>query len=432
MTNIAPNAPKNPYFAVASIIFGMGLIQCGFGLLNVIAPALLNQAGYGADQIGVHIAISSAGFFFGTLVAPRLIQSVGHIRAFSVFAAIDAVGALVMTMSVDLWFWAFTRAAMGFALSGIFTVCESWISGETEFSKRGRVLAAYTIVYKLAQATAPLVITLLPAPKDGYEIARYFMVISGFFSLALLPVAITRVKAPQTGGESARRLSFMEVYKIAPASLVMSILISLSNNSVANLIPIYAIELGFGVAGGALFFSALQFGNLILQWPAGLLSDIYDRRKIMLILSLVVTATSIILAFFGDQMPKGIIWGLLALWGGCAMSVYSISIAHAGDRAQPHQMIGICSTLLMIFSLGMIIGPLISGQLISLFGARALFFFAGTMNVMAALYMIWRLRVNVRVLPAALRAPFTNFALTSLKLFHLDPRPLDKSPTDKD
>lgn len=415
------NNYPNPYFSVATIIFSMGLIQCGFGLLNVLAPALLTQAGYSASMIGLHASLSSAGFMLGTLVAPALIGRIGHIRAFAVFAAVDAIGALAMSIAVDLWLWTVVRAVMGFALSGLFTVCESWISGNTQMNMRGRVLAAYILVYKLASAGAPMVIYLLPPPSGPAEIIRYFMITSAFFSIAVIPIALTKSKAPQISTGAASRLSLPTIYKIAPAAFIACVLSALSNSSVNSLIPVYATLLGFGVAGSALFFSVMQTGNIILQWPAGWLSDIIDRRRVIVLLAAIVTIDSLLIGFFGQSLPQ---WGLIILliiWGGAAMSIYAVCVAHAGDNAQPEQMVSLSSTMLLSFSIGMIIGPLWAGQLISWFGPDTLFYNSAFMNALIVIFVLWRLRVR-KSKPASDRERFVNLPATSFKLSGFHPR----------
>ena len=412
---------NNPYVSVASVIMGMGLIQGGFGLVNVLAPALLTNAGYGSDMIGWHAAVASTGFFLGTLIAPRIIRRIGHIRAFAVFAAINAIMALSMTIALDLWFWAITRSVMGFALSGTFTVAESWIGSKTTREMRGRVLAAYIVVYKSAMALAPLAITLLPNAQTPYDIARYFMVVSVCFSCALLPVAFTKSSSPAISQDNKSNTSIRELYHIAPTSLAVALFSSLANSSIVNLITVYTVQIGYTLAAGAICFSAIQFGNLLFQWPAGYISDRLDRRVVIIILAVCTLIISLINALLGSILPFWLLAGLLGVWGGCGMSIYAVSVAHASDKARPDQLVGVCSTILMIFSVGLIIGPLMGGLAMDWFGPNAIFYYVTAMYASLLIFVIWRIKVKA-ALPSALRKPFANFVATSLKLIHLDPR----------
>ena len=412
---------NNPYLAVIAVISGMGLIQGGFGLLNVLTPTLLTNAGYSPGMIGIQAALSSAGFLAGALAVSSFIRRIGHIRTFAALAAIDAVGVLAMTIAVDLWLWSVLRFMMSFGLSGIFTVCESWISSRTEPRMRGRVLAGYTLIYKFAAAAAPLVIYILPAPEQPEDVIYYFMIVSACFSLALLPVAFTHSSAPTVIQKNPKRLSMITVYKIAPAAVVAGVISSLSNSAVINLIPVYATLAGFGVGVSAIFFSSIQFGNMLLQWPAGWLSDKIDRRYTIFMLSIIVTIVSLIIAIFGASLGQTMLIILLVIWGGGAMSVYPICVAHASDNAKEEQIVELCSTLLLCVSIGMTVGPLISGQLIDWLGHDALFYYTAVLNAIMGAFVLWR-TTRRRALVAALRNPFVNLVTSSLKLSTVHPR----------
>src|SRR3546814_18800095 len=68
------------------------------------------------------------GFLVGTWIGPRLIQRIGHIRAFAFHAALAAVSVLLHPIMLSPWAWAALRMLTGIALAGLYTVIESWLN----------------------------------------------------------------------------------------------------------------------------------------------------------------------------------------------------------------------------------------------------------------------------------------------------------------
>ena len=103
------------------------------------------------------------------------------------------------------------------------------------------------------------------------------------------------------------------------------------------------------------------------------------------------------------------------------MSIYAVSVAHASDKARPDQLVGVCSTILMIFSVGLIIGPLMGGLAMNWFGPDAIFYYVTAMYASLLIFVIWRIKVKA-ALPSALRKPFANLSVRLRRRRALNPR----------
>ena len=129
----------------------------------------------------------------------------------------------------------------------------------------------------------------------------------------------------------------------------------------------------------------IQTGRLVLQWPIGLLSDRIDRRVV--ILGAVGSRSSrscwrspssgraraaALRGESGELVRLGII-ALFCLWGGFALTLYAICVAHAQDRGAPGEAVALTSSLLFAWAIGATIGPLVAGLLMELLGERMLF-----------------------------------------------------------
>lgn len=404
----------NPYLAVGAVISGVGLLQGGMGLMGALLPLLMREGGYGSFQVGIMVAGFSGGFLVGCLFAPGLVRRIGHIRAFSVFAAFLSATTLAFIVGVDIWYWTGLRLMAGFCMAGMLTVSDSWISGETESSVRGRVMSAYMIIYKLAQTAGPATLTLGELSGNWY-----FPLASALFSLSLLPVALTHAANPAK--PSSERMSIIQVYRLTPAGVVGCIIIGLASSAVNNLTPFYGAEIGLGVGAAALLVAAMQIGALIFQWPMGWLSDRQDRRRIMVAGLLGCSVMSLVILALPETTPLWLRLGVFAVMGGFAMSIYPIIVAHGCDFCRRDQMVPMCATLMLTFAVGMVFGPLGASLMMEYLGPNGLFIFSALVPVFFMLFALYRM-TRRRSRPLEERDGFVNMPVSSIGISKLDPR----------
>ncbi|WP_421879349.1 MFS transporter [Pacificispira sp.] len=403
----------NPVIAVSAIISGIVLLQGGMGLLTAVLPLRMNEAGFTSTEIGIMAAGFSAGFLAGCIYAPRLIARIGHIRAFSAFATVLSAFTLAFAIDTSLVLWTGARLISGVCFAGLLTVSDSWISGETDKSVRGRVMGVYMILYKLAQASGPLIFTFASITGNWH-----FMLVSALFSLSLVPVALRHGGNPTP--PSDERMGLMSVYRTTPLAIVGCICLGMSNSPLNNLMPLYAVEVGLGVAGAAILSSALQLGALILQWPMGWASDKTDRRKVMIFGMAAVAGFSTVLAV-SPGLPLWITTAIVFVVGGFAMSIYPVLLSHAGDFVPPSKMVPLCATLMLAFAFGMTLGPITASALMDLVGPNGLYmhsiFFCGFFILFALYRMIRR-----SAPPTEARSAYVNMPASSTAISQLDPR----------
>jgi MFS family permease len=403
----------NPYTAVGSIITGVVLLQAGMGLLSVLLPLRMQEAGFTTTDIGIMSAGFAFGFFLGCFYAPRLILRIGHIRAFACFATVLSTLTLTLAIDTDLALWTGARILSGICFAGLLTVSDSWISGETKPSMRGRVMSVYMILYKTAQALGPRIFTFAAISGNWH-----FMLVSALFSLSLLPVAMREGGNPTP--PLKERMSLAKVYRTTPLAVVGCMCLGMANSPMNNLIAIYGVGIGLEVSGAVMLSAALQFGALVLQWPMGWASDKRDRRKVMIFGMLMMALFSTIIAFM-PIMPLWVYVILIGILGGFAMSIYPILLAHAGDFATPKQMVPLCATLMLAFSVGMAIGPISGSYMMDLLGPGGLFIHTIFFCLVFVSFALYRMAKRDSR-PIAERPVYVNLPASSTVISQLDPR----------
>jgi MFS family permease len=404
---------SNHVLAVAAIVLGVAVLQVANGVIGTFLPIRLKVEGFSTAAIGLVATAQALGFLVGCLAVPGVIRSLGHIRAFAVFAAATSAAALALAIAIEPGYWIGLRLATGFCSAGLFTVAESWLNDRTPSSARGSVISIYMIVNKMAFVAGQLLLTV--GDIGG---TMFFMVASAFYSLSLIPVATTRSTSPAL--PPVARLPLARLYRIAPAAAVGCFATGLSNPAVIAITPVYGTSLGYSAATIAGLLAALQVGSLLMQWPLGWVSDRVDRRAVILVCAGVVAAVSWLIAAMADA-PVGVVYLLYAVWGAFGLSVYSVCIAHANDFAPPGMTVPLSSTLLLAWASGSVIGPTAATLVMEVVGPRGLFDYSAAVFVATGLFVAWRM-TRRRAVPAEEREPFVNVPATSPSVMELDPR----------
>src|SRR5262249_61672895 len=127
-------------------VVGIRLIEAAWGISGTLIGVQLADRGESAFLIGVVFSAYNVGFLAGTLTCERLINRVGHIRAFGVFAVTAAIATLLFALNTNVYAWAGFKGLAGYALAGGFIVIESWLNDKATETNPGRFFAAYMIV----------------------------------------------------------------------------------------------------------------------------------------------------------------------------------------------------------------------------------------------------------------------------------------------
>lgn len=397
------------YRNVASLILAVMLLQAASGILSVTTPLALDYMGASALGVGVVAAVFSAGFMLGAWFAPDVVRQIGHIRAYSAAAAIYAAGILGMALAFDPVAWGPLRFLQGAASAVMFTAAESWIADSTPRSKRGGVMGMYQLLLKVAMSCGPLLI-VDHAPDD----IRPFIWAGLLMVLAVIPLCATRRSQPVLPDREA--ISIAGMLKIPPAALAGAIVAGIANTGIMSQLPLYAKELepSAGASAATTLSIAAWMGGTITQWPAGLLSDRIDRRFVVAGLALMALVACIALFMTAGRVSFSVTVMLAAVWGGGALSFYSVSASHATDRSEPGQIASVMSGMLFVWAAGSVAGPIITGVTADTDLGQP-----GVFAVIAVLYFallasnLWRVSITRRP-DASHRSPFIPVAGTSV------------------
>jgi MFS family permease len=385
------------YRHVITLIFAICLMQAAASFMGVITPVGLTELAASETLTGLIGAIYSAGFMLGAWVGPALLGRYGTIRLYAAAAAITAVFALVMGMVPGIAAWGAARVVQGIGFGLLFASAESWLGQAVPKDRRGDMMGFYYFLSRIAGLLAPFLAFGMSALDP-----RGLSWVSILLCLSLVTLCLTRQAEPAP--PSREVMSPIGLFRLAPSAVTGCFLAGLLNTGTLALLPTWTSTFAIGGGGtgaAALASAAAAAGALIVQWPAGRISDRVERRIVVAVLSLFSGAAALALAAGGTRFSEPAVLALLAMWGAGAFAFYGICAAHAIDRGGAERVAQVMSGILFIWAAGSVIGPVLSGVAMSLGGPAALFGLAAAGLFFLAGVMLVRSRLRAAPEPVA-------------------------------
>ncbi|MGH1415293.1 MAG: MFS transporter [Pelagimonas sp.] len=391
----------------------------GVGPLDALSGLKLN---FTTQQIGFLGSAHFLGFFIGCWWAPRLMGSVGHSRAFAVFTALGTMGILGHILSENPYLWACMRIAQGLCIAGCYTVIEAWLQAKVTNDNRGRAMGTYRVTDMLASLVAQLMISVL---EPAYYVS--YTLLAMICCAAILPLALTRASQPDT--PDAPRLRPKLAFASSPLAVAGVLVAALSSASFRMVGPLYGTGVGLQTSEIALFLAAFVAGGALSQYPVGWLADRYDRRYVLIWLSIAAVASCLFTATLTDLGTTGTML-TAGVFGLTTFPIYSVSAAHAHDFAKSSERVELSAALMFWYACGAIAAPWVASTLIEAFGPPALFAMIALGHALLVVFGFMRMqsRPSTEVRTPYVYAPRTSFVIGRLMTrFRDNPETKDKT-----
>ena len=383
----------------AALFLSIVLLQIstgGVGPLDALSGFALN---FSSTEIGLLGSAHFFGFFIGCWYAPRIMGTVGHSRAFAAFAAAGAIGLIAHMLIINPYAWAIMRIASG--------LC-SWLQAKVTNETRGRAMGTYRFVDTFASLIAQLLIGILePAQYVSYNLLALVC------CATLLPITLTTIKQPET--PVAPRLRPKLAIHRSPLAVAGVLVAAISGAAFRMVGPIFGAQVGLQVEQIAYFLSAFVFGGALAQYPVGWLADKYDRRWVLIWLSVAAIFSSISSISISSDGSLSIF--ILAFgFGFTTFPIYSVAAAHAHDFASSDERVELSASLLFFYALGAIAAPLFASSLIGFFGPNAMFIMIACAHLILVIFGVTRMRARPTLTEKTpyIYAPRTSFLIGKL------------------
>lgn len=382
--------PVKTVVSIWPLFAGLSLIGLAVGVQGSLLGVRATLEGFDDFLIGLLMSCYFAGFLAGSLLTPKMIQRVGHIRIFAALSAVASVTILIHSIYVEPWAWALMRLFTGFAFSTIYVVSESWLNQASTNANRGQILSIYTAIL-LAGICAGQFMLNLANPLDF----TLFILISVMVSVAAVPILLSVVITPTI--EDSDRVTIRHLWYRTPMGVTGIVLSQWVSSILFGMGAVYATKLGFTMYQVANFMGAMMAGGMILQWPLGKLSDMIDRRWVMGFACLCAVGFALLISRESEASLK--LYGLIFAFGGCSLSLYSIVVALTNDHLRPSEIVPASGTIVLISGLTSITGPITAVFWLQIFGLQSFFVLLASCLLLLAGISIWRV-LTIEALPS--------------------------------
>jgi len=385
-----------------ALLLGFGILMLGDGLQGTLLAVRADLEGFSTTLTGLIMSTFYLGFLLGSILTPRLTIKVGHIRVFAAFAALSSAAILLHAIFVTVPVWIAMRLVSGFCFAGLYIVAESWLNDRASNETRGKLLSLYMVVTYVGVGAGQLLLNL----ADPLEYPL-FILTSVLISIAVVPLLLS-AGSPPTFQDSVR-ISLVQLYRLTPLGIVGMFAVGLVTATFFALGPVYAQRMGLGIKDISYFMAAAVLGTVLLQGPIGVVSDRFDRRKILTLVT-ILTAMAALLCIPATQHSTNALFLAVALFGGFAFPLYSVCIAYTNDHLNPNQMIAASGALVLVGGLGAVTGPVLFAMIMDRFGDQALFWSIAAVHGLMGLFAIYRM-IRSAPIPLDKQGPSTATAV---------------------
>lgn len=376
-------------------MLSFGILLLATGTFNTFIAIRSTLEGFPPTFTGLMMSGFYGGGIVAALYCARLINRVGHIRAFAAFGALCAVVVLIHPFFISPWLWIILRALLGFAVSGLYMCTESWLNERVTPETRGTILSLHATVAFLGMGGGQLMINAgSPAGTD------LFMIAALLFALGIIPIVLTRQIHPEPLATSSFGLA--RLYEISPSGVAACATGGLCSGSLLGVGPVFGQALGLNTAQLSQLMTAFVMSGLLFQLPVGWLSDYFERRAIMAVAALVVLlAAGILLWLLSAHTVDGRYdWAtygphtlvVAVVFGGVLATFYPLGIAYANDYLEPEQRVQASGALVLAYTVGAVSGSALSAGAVEILGPAGLMVFDGVVAAALIVFVWYRRR----------------------------------------
>jgi MFS family permease len=358
---------------IGTLVIATSVVQFANGFFGTFVS--LRVAIENFDASGLVLSAYFGGFTLGALRCGSIIERIGHIRSYAAFAGLVAAATAAMPLLVGSLAWVVLRAIIGFGCAGIFVTTESWLNAKAPPNERGRVFSIYMVGTFLALALGQLLI----ARADIKAVAPFNSIIV-LFAVALVLVTATRAEPPRVSAAAVLRYGVLA--QAAPIAVIGCALSGLVGGAFYALVPAWMQQQGTTRATIALFMLVAVLGGFAFQIPVGRVSDRFDRRIVLALLSFGFAGTALVMVFLPRSLPA--ILPAAILLGGFMSTLYPVCVAHAYDRMPADQAVAVSGRLILVSGIGSVVGPLIGASLMAHLEIDGVFYFMAAAVVLLA------------------------------------------------
>ncbi len=358
----ASAAISRRYGNLVAAIATIASCDIAMGLTFQLLPLLMEQRGVPAWVMGLNAAMSPLGIVLVGPFLPALVARFGSKTVVNTVIAAIMAALLSFRLFDNLAAWFAIRFFFGIAVGTLFTVSEAWILSFAETGNRGRIMAIYTSVLSITFAVGPAIL-----PFTG--IHGWMPWIIGIVCVGASALPLSFVAVSETAFRDDRGGSFLRFIRRAPLLLFAVSTATIFDGILLSFFGVFGLRSGLDLQTVSWVLAAGIVGNVVMQYPMGLLADRWSRTGVIAVTAAVTVVLCVAMIW---AVHSWLIWPVVIVAGSTAFAVYTISLTILGDSFDGPDLIAGAAAFAAMWGVGGLVGPPIAGAAIDAFGANAM------------------------------------------------------------
>ncbi len=381
-----------------ALFLGMGFLMMAYGFQGSLLGVRAVREEFSLTSTGFMMSGYFVGYFIGAATIPKFISRVGHIRVFAAFASLASLVILVHSVLISPFIWFILRVLTGVSMVCIYTVAESWLNDRSSNKNRGSVLSIYMVILYGAMGVGMFLLNF--SKPENFQ---PFILVSVITSAALIPILLTKKKPPNF--KKIKAMTLKDLYEASPFGMVSSLFYGTIQSALFTMLAVYATSMNFTILEISIVTFLLAISGAIAQFPIGKISDIYDRRKVIVFSTFGAAIFCILSIFVSRQMylPDGLatsktwFYIFFILFSFCSLPMFSLILAHTNDYISKDKFVAAGAGLQFTFGLGAMSGPFLCSIFMDIVGSNGFFIFLFFFHSIIGIFGIYRMKVRATV-----------------------------------
>ena len=307
--------------------------------------------------LGLNFAVAGVANLAAVPSVPFLVNRFGD-KCLAVVCALVLAFCMPLYAYSSIWVWFLIRLLFHASLGVLFVVSEYWILEEAQPEFRGRMIALYATSLGLGFAVGPATLHLCRA----LGLSPYLVDTLVFLAAA---VVITGKISRNSGYPVKTRGYLLKLIRAYPAALFGAFVFGLFEYGVGLLMLRFTQRSGFSENQGLTVLTIFFIGNILFQWPMGVLSDRYSRPKTLII----IAAVGVVGAFLILLNQSFYVYAVIIFfWSGPIGGLYVIGLNSVVSVHKSAEFSQVNAAFVTCYSLGMLFGPIVIGAAMGVAG----------------------------------------------------------------
>lgn len=362
---------------VLLLLCGLLLLTLAIAVLNTLVPLWLAHENLPTWQVGMVSSSFFTGNLLGTLVTGSLIKRFGFNRSYYLASLLFAVGCAGLGLMVGFWSWMVWRFIAGVGCAMIWVVVESALMCSGTSRNRGRLLAAYMMVYYIGTVLGQLMVSKLPT-----DLMSVLPWVTGMVLAAILPLLFTRIVNQNNEHQEATHVWPMLRLRQARLGVNGCIISGIVLGSLYGLMPLYLNHQGVSDSGIGFWMAVMVSAGIVGQWPIGRLADRFGRLLVLRVQVFVVIMGCLAMLSNAAMAPA------LFILGAAGFTLYPVAMAWACEKVEHHQLVAMNQALLLSYTIGSLLGPTFTAMLMQNYFDNLLFIMIASVSFIYLLMLL--------------------------------------------